>query len=301
MDRLEEWRVFAAVASRRSFVKAAVALGRSPQAITRAVAALETRLNVRLLNRTTRSVSLTGEGERYLERSVRVLAELDALERASGADLPPSGRLSVTAPVLFGQLHVAPIVCEFLTAHPAVDARLLFVDRVVSLADEGIDLGVRIGALPDSAMRSRQIGTVRSVLCASPHYLKRAGIPRAPEALADHTCIAFSGTTPIADRWTFRRSDRREQSVAVRPRLVVNTGQAAIDATVAGMGIARLLSYQVDRLVAEKRLRLLLESFEPPPMPVQIIQLPGAPNRTAAAFVDFAVERLRARLNPPRR
>lgn len=298
MDRLEEWRVFAAVASRRSFVKAAEALGRSPQAITRAVAALETRLKFRLLNRTTRSVSLTDEGERYLERSLRALSEFDALEHASEADAPPSGRLSVTAPVLFGQLHVAPVVCAFLDAHPAVDARLLLVDRVVSLADEGIDLGLRIGALPDSALRSRPLGVVRSVLCASPEYLKRAGIPRSPESLSSHTCIAFTGTTPIADRWAFPRSAKREHSVAVRSRLVVNTGQAAIDAAVAGLGIARLLSYQIDRLVAAKKLRLLLESFEPPAVPVQLVQLPGAPNRTATVFVDFAVERLCERLCP---
>src|SRR5215467_11441575 len=151
MDRTEEWRAFVAVAGRRSFVGAARALRRSPQSVTRAVAALEGRLGARLLNRTTRSVSPTGEGERYLERGRRVLAELDALESAPDARAPLAGRLSVTAPVLFGQMHVAPLLCAFLGQHPALDGRLLLVDRVVSLAEEGIDLAVRLGALPDSS------------------------------------------------------------------------------------------------------------------------------------------------------
>jgi len=293
MDRLDEWRVFAAVAKRRSFVQAARALRRSPQAMTRAVAALEARLGVRLLNRTTRSVSLTSDGERYLERSVRAVAELDALESVS--DAPLAGLLSLTAPVLFGQLHVAPVVGEFLREHPGLDARLFLVDRIVSLADEGLDLGVRIGALPDSALRARILGHVRLVACASPGYLKRAGRPRAPEDLAKHTCIANTGATPIADRWSFP-GDKRERSVSVRARLTVNTGQAAIDAAVAGFGITRALSYQVGHLVAANKLQLVLERFEPPSVPVQLVQLPGAPNRAATTFAEFAARRLATRL-----
>jgi len=167
MDRTEEWRAFVAVAGRRSFVGAARALRRSPQAITRAVAALEGRLGARLLNRTTRSVSVTSDGERYLERGRRLLAELDALESAPDARAPLAGRLSVTAPVLFGQLHVAPLVAAFLEQHPEVEARLLLVDRVVSLAEEGVDLAVRIGPLPDSSLRARLVGQVRWLICAS--------------------------------------------------------------------------------------------------------------------------------------
>jgi len=295
MDRLDEWRLFAAVASRRSFVQAARAARRSPQAMTRAVASLEARLGVRLLNRTTRSVSLTSDGERYLERSIRALAEIDALEYASEADAPLTGVLSLTAPVLFGQLHVAPVIRDFLREHPALDARLFLVDRIVSLADEGLDLGVRIGALPDSALRARVVGHVRLVACASPAYLKRAGRPRRPEDLAKHTCIANIGATAIADRWAFP-GDKRERSVSIRPRLSVNTGQAAIDAAVAGLGITRALSYQVDHLVAASQLQLVLESFEPPSIPVQLVQLPGAPNRAAVAFAEFAAGRLGERL-----
>ena len=294
MDRSEEWRAFVAVAGRRSFVEAARALRRSPQAITRAVAALEQRLGARLLNRTTRSVSVTGEGALYLERGRRVLAELDALESAPDTRTPLGGRLSITAPVLFGQLHVAPLLCAFLAEHPGVDGRLLLVDRVVSLAEEGIDLAVRIGSLPDSSMRARLVGQVRWVVCASPAYLSRAGVPRTPEALARHACISFDAGSPVADHWSFPGGKGRERSVTFRPRLIVNTAQAGIDAAIAGLGIVRVLSYQVERPLAQKKLRLILERFAMPPVPIQILQLPGLPNRLAAAFVDFAGVRLRA-------
>jgi len=300
MDRTEEWRAFVAVAGRRSFVGAARALRRSPQAITRAVAALEGRLGARLLNRTTRSVSVTSDGERYLERGRRLLAELDALESPPDARAPLAGRLSVTAPVLFGQLHVAPLVAAFLEQHPEVEARLLLVDRVVSLAEEGVDLAVRIGPLPDSSLRARLVGQVRWLICASPAYLARAGVPRTPDALARHTCVSFDAGSPLADQWTFPRAGGRERRVAVRPRLIVNTAQAGIDAAIAGLGIVRVLSYQVERPLAEKRLRLLLEAFAPAPVPIHFLQLPGVPNRLAAAFADFAAERLRGRLRPER-
>jgi len=296
MDRTEEWRAFVAVAGRRSFVDAARKLRRSPQAITRAIAALEQRLGTRLLNRTTRSVSVTGDGERYLERGRRVLAELDALESAPDTNAPLAGRLSITAPVLFGQLHVAPLVGAFLDQHRDVEARLLLVDRVVSLAEEGIDLAVRIGALPDSSLRARQVGHVRWVVCASPAYLSRAGLPRTPEALARHACVTFDAGSPVTDHWTFPRRNGHERSVAVRPRLIVNTAQAGIDAAIAGLGIVRALSYQVERPVAEKKLRLILEAFAPPPVPINVVQLPGVSNRLAVAFVDFAAARLRTRM-----
>jgi DNA-binding transcriptional LysR family regulator len=227
-----------------------------------------------------------------------VLAEFDALEYPFEGHAPLAGRLSVTAPVLFGQLHVAPVVREFLKQHPALDVRLVLLDRVVSLAEEGLDLGVRLGPLPDSALRARLLGHVRSVLCASPAYLKAAGIPRSPEALSKHVCIAFTGATPIADRWAFPGPSGRERSVAARARLVVNTGQAAIDAALDGLGIVRVLSYQIARQVTEKKLRVFLESFEPPPLPIHLVQLPGVQNRAASAFVDYFAARLRSRLKP---
>ncbi|HUQ08184.1 MAG TPA: LysR family transcriptional regulator [Kofleriaceae bacterium] len=295
MDRIDEWRTFVEVAGRRSFSAAARALGHSPQAVTRAVAAVEERIGARLLHRTTRSVSLTGEGERYLERARRAVAEVDRLETPDDASAPLAGRLAITAPVLFGQLHVAPIVTAFLAAHPALDIRLLLVDRVVSLADEGLDVAVRIGELADSGLVARQLGHVRSVVVASPVYLRRAGTPRTPADLAEHACIAFAATTTVADRWSFPVPGSRSRTVPVRTRLTVNTGQAAIDAALAGLGVVRLLSYQVDDLVAAGRLQAVLTRFEPPPSPIHLVRLPGGQVRAAAAFIDAAAEALRRR------
>jgi len=263
------------------------------------VAAVEERLGTRLLNRTTRSVSLTDDGERYLERGRLALAEFDALESGSDATAPLTGRLSITAPVLFGQMHVLPVVMDFLDRHPDLDVRLVLLDRVVSLAEEGFDVGVRLGPLPDSALRTRVVGRVRSVLCASPAYLARTGVPRTPDSLSKHVCIAFTATTPIADRWSFPTDGKRDRSVPVRARLAVNTGQAAIDAAVAGLGVTRVLSYQIAGLVAEKKLRIILPSRERDDFAVQLVYLPGIQTRAAATFVDFAAERIRARLSGP--
>jgi DNA-binding transcriptional LysR family regulator len=301
IDRLDQWQLFLAVATHRSFVKGARALGRSPQAATRAVAALEARVATRLLNRTTRAVSLTSDGERYLEQCRRTLAAVELLETPEGASSPLRGPLTITAPVLFGQLHVLPVLTELLGAHPSLDARLLLMDRVVSLAEESVDVAVRIGALPDSPAKARLVGHVQSVVCASPDYLAREGRPTTPEALPRHSCIAFSATTPIADRWSFRRPGEREQRVMVRPRLTVNTGQAAIDAALAGLGLVRVLSYQVDELVAQGRLALVLRSYEPAPAPVHILQLPGVTSRAATAFAELAAARLRQRLGRPKK
>ena len=299
MDRIEEWQLFASVASKLSFAATARTFGRSPQSVTRAIAALERRLGTRLLNRTTRAVSLTAEGARYFERSARALAEFELLEAAPDARAELGGALSVTAPVLFGQLHVMPLVAEFLHRHAGLRLRLLLVDRVVSLAEEGMDVGVRIGGLPDSSLRARQVGQVRSVVCASPTYLAKRGVPRDPSELVNHDGIVFTATTPIAERWPFFSAGaRRERSVSVKPRLSVNTGQAAIDAACAGLGVVRVLSYQVERLVRQNALVIVLDAFEPEPVPVQIVRLPGVPARAATAFADFASERLRSRLAP---
>jgi len=297
MDRLAEWHVFVSVATKRSFAAAARAHGRSPQAITRAIAALEDRIGTRLLHRTTRSVTLTDDGARYLERCRDVLAQFDALESPTTHEADLRGTLSIAASVLFGQMQVMPLVTEFLRAHPGVDARVQLHDRVVSLAAEGVDVAVRLGALPDSALRSQLVGHVRSVIVGSPEYLQRTKVPQDPEALGEHDCIAFSGTTPIPDRWSFATPGRRSKTVRVRARLVVDSGQAAIDAAVAGLGLVRVLSYQVEELVARKRLRVVLRKHEPAPVPVQVIHLPGVLTRTAAAFVELAVGRLRARLS----
>jgi DNA-binding transcriptional LysR family regulator len=291
MDRTEDWRVFASVASHKSFAKAARQLGRSPQAITRAVAALEQRLGTRLLHRTTRSVSLSNDGERYLEKARRALVELDALEAPLDTAAELRGTLTVTAPVLFGQLHVLPIVETFLAAHAGVNVRLLLLDRVVSLAEEGIDVAVRIGELPDSALRARTVGDVRTVVVGSAGYFERTPAPRTLESLTKHTLIAFNGTTPVVDRWTIGG-----RSIAVTPRLVVNTAQAAIDAAVHGLGLTRVLSYQVAHLVQTGALRIVLASAEPPPLPVHLVTLPGVLPRIASAFLERAIADLPSRL-----
>ena len=275
MDRLEEWRVFTTVATEKSFSRAAKRLVRSPQAVTRAVAALETRLGTRLLHRTTRSVSLTHDGEQYLEHARRALGEFDALEAPRDSEL--RGTLSVTAPVLFGQLHVTPIVASFIDQHPAAAARLVLLDRVVSLAEEGLDAGVRIGELPDSSLVARLVGHVRTVIVASPKYLDRAPALRA-DTLAKHQHIAFTGTKPLGPS----------------PRFTVNTSQAAIELALAGYGLTRVLSYQIAPYGA--RLRVVMPSLEPPPRPVHLVYLPGRLARIAAEFLEHATSQLRSRL-----
>lgn len=296
MADVEDWRAFVAVAGSLSFVAAARSLGRSPQSITRAIAALEARLNTRLLLRTTRSVSLSSDGERYLERARRVVSDLDNLESPLDSNSPLSGALSITAPVLFGQIHVLPVVSRFLALHDGVLVKASFSDRLVSLADEAIDLGVRIGDLSDSSLHAVRVGSVRTIHCASPAYLRKAGPLDTLEQLGGHACIAFTATCPVPERWAFPGHRDRDRSIGVHPRLVVNTGQAAIDAALAGLGVVRVLSYQVDELIKKGRLRHVLGDFDRAPVPVQVVRLPGVQSRLSQAFLDFAVASLRVSL-----
>jgi DNA-binding transcriptional LysR family regulator len=294
VDRLETWTIFAAVAEQRSFTNAARQLARSPAAVTRAIAELEKRLATRLLNRTTRSVSLTDDGARYLEHCRRVLAEIAELDAvANGKRQEPRGSLTITAPVIFGRLHVLPIVEKFLIDHPAVDAKLLLLDRSVSLVEEGIDVSVRIGQLPDSSLRAIKAGEVRRGVYASPAYLRRSGVPKDPRELGNHACIAFTAVTPVADRWPFHR-DKGAFAVTVKPRLVVNTGEAAIDAAVRGIGVTCVLSYQVMEHVAGGALRHLLADYEPAPLPIHVLHPAGGHvSSKVRLFIDAAVDDLR--------
>jgi DNA-binding transcriptional LysR family regulator len=298
VDRIDAWRTFAAVAEGRSFAAAARRLGRSPVAVTRAVASLEERLGARLLNRTTRSVALTDLGAQALERARRALAGFDELEGAGAAE-PRGlrGRLRVTAPVVFGRLHVLPLVEAFLRAHPATTVHLVLLDRVVSLVEEGLDVAIRLGRLPDSSLRAVRAGDVRRGLYASAAYLAAHGAPRTPRALARHACVACIPVTPVPDRWTFAR-DGRSVVVPVAPRLVVNTAEAAVDAALAGLGIACLLSYQVEAHVRAGTLRRILGAFEPPPIPVQVVTPAGRfVTPVVRAFVERAAEALRSALS----
>lgn len=295
MDRIDAWTTFAAVAEARSFAAAARRLGRSPAAVTRAIAALEERLGARLLNRTTRSVALTGAGARALEAARRALAGFEELEGAAATERQElRGRLGVTAPIVFGRLHVLPVVRAFLQHHPMATVQLLLLDRVVSLVDEGFDVAIRLGRLPDSSLRAVRVGEVRRGVYASPKYLQANGTPRTPQALARHACVACSAVTPVPDRWTFER-DGRSFVAPVSSRLVVNAAEAAIDAALAGFGPTCVLSYQVDAHVRAGRLERILVTFEPRAMPVQVV-IPAGRFVTpiVRAFVERAVEGLRA-------
>jgi DNA-binding transcriptional LysR family regulator len=295
MDRLDALACFVAVADRGSFVGAARRLGRSPAAVTRAVAALEDRLAARLLNRTTRAVALTDAGGRYLELCRRLLADVEELESAAASDrLEPSGLLTVSAPVVFGRLHVLPVALTFLRDFPSVTLRLLLLDRIVSLVDEGVDLGIRLAPLPDSSLRAVSAGAVRRAVYASPDYLVRHGVPTRPEQLAGHACIAFGSMGATADRWSFG-PDQSGPVVAVRPRLVVTTAEAAIDAATAGLGLTRVLSYQADPWVAGGRLQAVLQDHETV-VPIHLVHPAGRhlPAKVRL-FIDRAVASLRAR------
>jgi DNA-binding transcriptional LysR family regulator len=295
-DRLDALTVFVAVADQQSFAEAARQLSRSPVSVTRAVAALEERLQTRLFNRTTRSVALTDAGGRYLENCRRLLAAYDELEAVNfGERVQPRGWINVTAPTMFGRLHVLPLVQRFLDEYPQIDIRLLLLDRVVSLVDEGLDLGVRIGQLPDSSLRAVLVGEVRRVVCAAPQYIAGRGGPATPRDLANHSVVACTTVTPISDRWSFH-GPSGVGSVAVTPRLVVNTTAAAVDAALDGLGLACIMSYQAEPHVAAGLLQTVLVEYEPPPAPIHIVHpegrhLPGK----VRLFLDHAAEALRAK------
>jgi DNA-binding transcriptional LysR family regulator len=297
MDRLENLEIFVAAAESGSFTRAARRLGRTPAAVTRAVAALEARTGIRLFNRTTRAMALTEAGGRYLDQARRALAEFAALElTAAGDQAAPRGTLAITAPEMFGRLHLLPIAMDFMAAYPAIEVSLLLANRIVAYAsfvEEGIDLGLRIAHLADSTLRAIQVGHVRRVCCASPAYLARRGPPLRIEDLAQHDTIVTTGVRPNAERWTFETADR---TVTVKPRLTVNAVQAALDAAVAGGGIVRPFSYQSAPLEAEGKLVCLFEDAPEPPIPIHIVHPAGhyLPPKTRL-FIDRAVPELRAK------
>jgi DNA-binding transcriptional LysR family regulator len=299
MDRLDTMKVFVAVAEARGFAPAARRLGLSPPAVTRAVVALEARLGAQLLRRTTRSVALTEAGERFHADARRLLAELtDAEAAAGGAQREPQGQLAVTAPSMFGRLHVAPLLLGFMVQQPRVSVRCHFADQIVHLLDEGFDVAVRIAQLPDSGLSAVRVGELRRVVVASPAYIAEHGEPAGPQALRDHAAIGFTSSSGVAASWTFYPPGRkgRADGVAVQPRLRLqaNTSEMAIAAALAGIGVTRVLSYQVAADVLAGRLRIVLAEHEGAPVPVQLVHAEG--RRVAAktrAFIDFAVDRLR--------
>lgn len=270
MDQIHLMSVFVAVGEEEGFAAAARRLALSPAAVTRAIAALEEKIGVKLLLRTTRNVRLTEAGRRYLDDSRAILSSIEeANETAAGVNSAPKGNLSVTSPVLFGKAFVMPGIVRYLKTYPEVEVSALFLDRVVNLVEEGIDVAVRIGHLPDSSLKALRVGQVRRVLCASPEYLAKHGVPRHPDDLLRHTIVAASGVTPRVE-WKFGADDD-PTTVRLRPRLTVTSNDAAIAAVVMGLGICRLLSYQVADELAAGRLKIVLADFEEAPWPVHLV------------------------------
>lgn len=264
--------------------------------VSRKVAELEKHLGVRLLLRTSRGLALTDEGRTFAAASRRILEELEAAERQAAGDCGTlRGALHVTAPVAFGERLLLPIALEFLKEQPEINLRLTLADRQVSLADEHIDVALRIGHLADSALIATRVGTVRRVICASPAYLERRGTPRQPDDLAEHDGISFQGFA-VAPEWRYRR-DSAAFAVEPRPKLAVNTTEAAIEAALAGVGIIRVLSYQVSDQLRSGRLQALLTEFAPEPLPVNLIYSPGDPlPLKVRRFLDWITPRLRERM-----
>jgi len=290
MDRIDAMQVFVAVADFQGFAPAARKLGLSPSGVTRLIAALEQRLGARLLQRTTRSVTLTDIGTRYLERARRILADVEEAEgSAQDERTRPSGRLVVSAPVGFGRLHVSPVMSAYLKRYPEVSAELRLADRMVNLVEDGIDLAVRIGHLADSSLVARHVGEMRRIVVASSGYLKQRGEPDTPEAIALHETIQFGAMTASPD-WRFVE-DGREIRVACTPRFTTNSADAAIQYAEQGGGLTRVLAYQAADAIKGGRLRVVLAQFEQPPLPIHIVyptsRLLSAKVRT---FIDLVTD-----------
>lgn len=294
MDRLEAMAVLTAVVETGSFSAASRKLGAPLPTVSRKVAELEAYLNTRLLIRSTRKLTLTDAGAAYVAACKRILEEVDEAERAaSGEFSAPRGDLVVTAPIVFGRLHVLPAVNEFITQYPEINVRLLLSDRNVHLIDDHIDLAVRIGPLADSSFVATRVGAVRRVVCASPNYLAGVRMPNVPDDLSSLACIAFDAGASTT--WTFIDPDSRATYVVpLHARLAVNTAEAAIDAAIAGVGVTRVFSYQAARAVAAKRLKIVLVKYEPDPLPIHVLHVgQGLLPLKTRAFIDFAAPRIR--------
>jgi DNA-binding transcriptional LysR family regulator len=287
MDRLDAMQAFVAVADSQGFAPAARKLGLSPSGVTRLIAALEERLGARLLQRTTRSVTLTDVGARYLERARRILADVEEAESsAEGERTRPSGRLVVSAPLGFGRLHVSPVMSRYLARYAEVSAELRLSDRTINLVEDGVDLAVRIGHLPDSTLVARHVGEMRRMVVASDAYLERRGEPKTPQEVTSHDTIQF-GAMPD---WRFVE-DGRDIRVASTPRLVTNSFDAAIEYAEQGGGLTRMMAYQAAESLKRGRLKIVLAKFEEPPVPIHIVyptsRLLSAKVR---AFIDLVTE-----------
>ncbi|HEN8713959.1 TPA: LysR family transcriptional regulator [Pseudomonas putida] len=294
MDQIHLMKVFVAVGELESFAAAARRLDISPAAVTRAVSALEDMLGVKLLLRTTRSVRLTQAGGRYLEDTRHILASIsEANEAAAGINATPKGELAVTAPILFGKKFVMPSIVRYLQQYPEVDVSAYFLDRIVNMVEEGMDVAVRIGPLPDSGLKALRVGRVRRMLCASPEYLARQGVPQHPSDLPAHAVIATTNLSPRAG-WRFGVTDEPTM-VRIKPRLTVTSNDGAIAAALGGLGIARLLSYQVVDEIASGQLQVILADYEEAPWPIHVLHRESKHGSAKVRmFVDMLAHELRA-------
>jgi DNA-binding transcriptional LysR family regulator len=293
VDKFLAMTTFARIVDKGSLTAAANALDTSLPTVVRTLAALERELGVSLLNRTTRRIHLTDAGARYLERCRAILSEVqDAEAKLTSSQVEPQGRLAVTASVLFGRRYVAPIVSEFIRRHRGVNVEMLFVDRVVNAVEEGLDVAVRIGHLRDSSLVAIRIGEVRRVVCASPQYLRRHGVPRTPQEIRAHLCVRHMGTSP-RNEWNFRIG-RRAVSVPITCALVSNEIDSTLDACANGLGLGMFLSYQTAPFRKSHKIRYVLEEFETEPVPVQVVYPHTRRlSTTVRAFVDECVRKLR--------
>lgn len=298
MDRFDAMTVLLAVVDKGGFSAAGRALGMPVTTVSRRVTDLEDRLGAKLFVRTTRQVSLTEAGVAYAAAARRILGDLEEAEKnAAGEYAEPKGELVITAPIFFGRRHVMPVVEEFLERHPEITVRLVLLDRNIPLVEDHVDMAVRIGPLPDSSMIATRVGQLRTVVCASPAFLEAHGVPATPETLRTLPCIAFDAPFS-ASRWRFQAKDRDPVEVPVDTRLSVNMAEAALDAAVRGVGVARLLQYQVADAVQAGRLVPILQSWEISPAPVHLVHAGrGRLPLKMRLFLDLAAPRLRAALD----
>jgi DNA-binding transcriptional LysR family regulator len=293
MDRLEAMSVLLAVSEAGSISAASRKLKVPLATISRKVSELEAHLNVRLLMRSNRQITLTDAGQSFVAASRRILQELgDAEREVSDEQKMLKGELVLSAPIALGRLHLLPVVTDFLRDHPSMDVRMMLADRRLNMIDEHIDIGFRVGDLQDFSLVAKKVGSVRRVACASPGYLKRRGVPKTPEDLKNHDCITFENTLS-AQTWSFNVG-KTEKPFPIHSRLIVSTAETAADAAVAGIGLTRMLDYQIAAQLRAGTLKLVLESFKSPPKPVHLIYEAGRhlPLKIRT-FLDYAAPRLK--------
>lgn len=291
MDRFQEMKVLLAVAEAQSFAGGAKLLGMSAPSVTRVIAALENRLGTLLMARSTRSLRLTEAGRRFVDDCKRILLDLEeAEELATGSSVRARGNLAVTAPVMFGELYLIPLITEYLAEHPEVSINAMLVDRLVSMVDEGLDVAIRIGQLQDTGLEAVRVGQIRPIVCAAPAFLDRVGRPQVPKDVMSAPIVMSSASNLLTD-WHFNGDDG-SLTLHPKPRLLVSSNQAAINAARMGWGLTRVLSYQAAELVAKGELEIVLQGYETTALPVHVLYQGGKRvSAKVSTFVDFCTRR----------